>query len=265
MLTRSLCSFFSIPVFLQKAAHLQEIRQKRGRDEYTIRAASKMESLLVKARALHVELKALDSTLTTKNHKKLTEREIEERHVMVKLLWQEIESLTSQVSPNRRFFTPDEEAMRIRVEAQKAQQEHKIRAKRDHAKRKARDRKPRDSALRDDMELEMVTEPIDPTQQAFLVQVEENKEHEEKVLTEIDKGLGDLLNIANEQNKIIRIQDTMLTEVEKNMDEVTANFKSANRRLKDILKNSGGMSRWCPILIFLVVILALIGYIVSIR
>lgn len=39
-----------------------------------------------------------------------------------------------------------------------------------------------------------------------------------------------------------------------------SNFKAANKRLKTILEESGGMERWCPVIICLVVLLALIGY-----
>lgn len=56
----------------------------------------------------------------------------------------------------------------------------------------------------------------------------------------------------------------MLEQVDSKMDETIGQFKASNRRLKTLLEESGGMSRWCPILICCVFLLALVGYIAGI-
>lgn len=55
----------------------------------------------------------------------------------------------------------------------------------------------------------------------------------------------------------------MLKEVDEKMDTTIREYKTANERLADILEQSGGLSRWCPMVICLIILLALIGYIVN--
>jgi len=89
-------------------------------------------------------------------------------------------------------------------------------------------------------------------------------EAQNKILDEISKGLDDLKDLANEANKQLVQQAAMLTEVEGQMDKNISAFKIANKRLKDILEESGGMSRWCPMIICAIFLLALVGYIFGI-
>lgn len=56
----------------------------------------------------------------------------------------------------------------------------------------------------------------------------------------------------------------MLEQVDEKMESNLRTFKSANQRMKSILEESGGMSRWCPILILLIFIIGLIGYLLHI-
>ncbi len=89
-------------------------------------------------------------------------------------------------------------------------------------------------------------------------------EEQDKILSEISRGLDDLKELANEANKQLVLQGAMLQQMDEKMDTTINNFKVANKRLKDILEESGGMSRWCPIMICLIFLLGLVGYIFGI-
>ena len=85
-----------------------------------------------------------------------------------------------------------------------------------------------------------------------------------ELLTAISDGLTELHELATEANKQLTIQAAMLEQVDDKMDKTIKSFKSANQRLKSMLDESGGMSRWCPIMIITIVLLACIGYIFGI-
>ena len=76
----------------------------------------------------------------------------------------------------------------------------------------------------------------------------------------ISAGLDDLKDLADGMNKNFDVQSAMLGEVKLNLDNQTANMKTANMRLDDVLQRSGGVTRWCPRIIGLIILLALIGY-----
>lgn len=89
-------------------------------------------------------------------------------------------------------------------------------------------------------------------------------EEQDKMLAEIALGLDELKELATEANKHLTIQKAMLDQVDEKMDSTIKGFKTANQRLKTMLDESGGMSRWCPIMICMIVLLALVGYIFKI-
>ena len=56
----------------------------------------------------------------------------------------------------------------------------------------------------------------------------------------------------------------MLNQVEDKMDQVTVKYESANLRMNKLLDASGGISRWCPLIIAGIILLALLAYIYNI-
>jgi len=111
----------------------------------------------------------------------------------------------------------------------------------------------------------MSSEPIPLTvqQQQFIQQsIEKDKVFEEK-LDEIKKGVIQLGMMATDINQEIDKQNAMLDEVEHKIDKTTEKLVSRNAKMKAILEESGGLQRWCPVLILLVILLALLGYIYS--
>lgn len=56
----------------------------------------------------------------------------------------------------------------------------------------------------------------------------------------------------------------MLDELGDKIDDTTAKYETANLRLNKLLDATGGVSRWCPLIIVGVILLALLAYIYKI-
>lgn len=99
--------------------------------------------------------------------------------------------------------------------------------------------------------------------QQWYAQVEANKQEQEALLLEVDKGLDVLLNLANDLKREIDIVGVAIDEVDETMDETQTELNQANDRLDKLLEQSGGLARWCPIMICCVVLLALVAYLIN--
>jgi len=241
---------------------LTEMRKKLGedgRDNLTIRLQSENHERLKQSTELFAELKkqqARDEKKGSKK-KKLSDKDMADRRHMVELLGEEILRLTRA---NSRINVPqsDEEvAMQQRVATRKAEAERRMQERREARKKKGR--KARGGNDIDEDEFKDIG-PKSEQEQAFEAQVQINREEQDKILEEISKGLDELKELASEANKQLVVQGAMLQQVDEQMDSTINNFKVANKRLKQILDDSGGMSRWCPILVCVIFILGLVGY-----
>ena len=56
----------------------------------------------------------------------------------------------------------------------------------------------------------------------------------------------------------------MLNQVEDKMDDVLHKYESANMRMNKLLDATGGVARWCPLIIVGIILLALLAYIYNI-
>jgi len=98
-------------------------------------------------------------------------------------------------------------------------------------------------------------------EQKFYDEVDQNKKEQDEILQEILKGVTELHEIAVGIGVGLDTGKELIKEVDKKMDKTIAHFKKSNARLQELLDESGGLSRWCPILICLIVLVALGGYI----
>jgi len=241
---------------------LTELRKKvgeDGRDNLTIRLQSENHERLKRATDCFQQLKSVQAKSEKKKSKKLSEKDLADRRHMVELLGEEILRLTRSNSKVNVPQSEEEVAMQSRVTARKAEAERRAQERREARKKK---RGKKDNEV-DEAEFKDVG-PKSEQEQAFEAQVQINQEEQNKILEEISKGLDDLKELANEANKQLVLQGAMLQQVDEKMDQTIGNFKVANKRLKEILEESGGMSRWCPILICLIFLLGLVGYIFGI-
>ena len=83
---------------------------------------------------------------------------------------------------------------------------------------------------------------------------------QDELLDLISSGLDELKNLADSMNKDLNAHSTLLEEVKVNLDGQTSNMKTANERLEEVLERTGGVTRWCPRIIGLIILLALAGY-----
>jgi len=99
-----------------------------------------------------------------------------------------------------------------------------------------------------------------PEDQKFFQQVEEAKQEQDAMLDEILRGMTELKDIATTMSIEIKTTTELANQVGDAMDNTIANFKTSNQRLKEILEESGGLTRWCPMLICVILLIALVGY-----
>jgi len=103
-------------------------------------------------------------------------------------------------------------------------------------------------------------QPASAEEEKFFAQVEEAKQEQDAMLDEIIKGMTELKDIATTMNIEIKATTELANQVGDAMDNTIATFKSSNQRLKEILDETGGLTRWCPMLICIVLLIALVGY-----
>ena len=241
---------------------LVELRKKLGgdeRDTTTIRLQSDNSDRLKQALELFQELKKqLEKDGQKTGRKKVDDKEMADRRHLVILLGEDIKDLTAQNARVRVPLNEDEEAMHARI-ARRQAKDAEAKERREKSRRSRRLRKG-ESGI-DDEDFGQSQQPVSEQEQAFEEKVQGNMAEQDKMLAEISAGLDELKELATEASKQLTIQKAMLDQVDDKMDTTMRQFKTANARLKNLLEESGGMSRWCPILLIAVVILALIGYI----
>ena len=241
---------------------LVELRKKLGSDERdttTIRLQSDNSERLKEALEHFQELKKqLEKDAQRTGRKKVDEKEMADRRHLVILLGEDIKDLTAQNARVRMPLNEDEEAMQARI-ARRQARDAEAKERREKSRKSRRLRKG-ESGIDDD-DFGQASAPQSEQEQAFEEKVAHNMADQDKMLAEISAGLDELKELAVEANKQLTIQKAMLDQVDDKMDTTMRQFKTANARLKNLLEESGGMSRWCPMLLLAVVILALIGYV----
>ena len=241
---------------------LNELRNKLGKDERdttTIRLQSDNSDRLKEAYELFNELKQqLSKDADKTGRKKIDEKELADRRHLIILLGEDIKDLSTQNGRIRLPTGDDDEVVQQRI-ARRQAKDMEARERRERS-RKNRKLKKGESGI-DEEDFQSVAGPSNDMEMAFEEKVAVNMAEQDKMLLEISAGLDELKELATEASKQLTIQKAMLDQVDDKMDTTMRQFKTANARLKSLLEESGGMSRWCPILLIAIVILALVGYI----
>jgi hypothetical protein len=238
-----------------KVEHLQEVRKNVGRCASSIQLASENSTKLKEATDMFTHLKSLLAKQLQKN--KVKPQELKDRQEMIRLMGVELQRLVENNSNVKINRSDAEIRMEQRVELQRQARTQRARQKRNN--------NPRQSDLDKIDGLALVEEGNESKQTSiqemtFMDTVSVNIDKQDILFDEISKGLDDLKEMSTDINKKLTKQAYLLGEVDNKIDEQVQHFKTANKRMKALLAQSGGMSRIIPILICCVFLLALLGY-----
>lgn len=99
-------------------------------------------------------------------------------------------------------------------------------------------------------------------EQQFMDQVQANVEEQNEMLDQISLGLSELKELSLDIGKTLDVQNGMIEELDNKMEDTIQQYQTANSRLKDMLDQSGGMTRWCPRITLLIVLLSIVAYMI---
>jgi len=187
-------------------------------------------------------------------------KEMEDRKKALQIMGDEIVTLANRNSRVRAVTTTLDPTLQQKREARR---DRKRERQRERKSRRKRGKSTGDDDDKEEDELDDM-KPASQEEQEFMKKHDENVEEQNELLDEIEKGMDELKQIAISINKNFHVQDAMLKEAEEKIDRNIEKVKNANQRLAEIVEASGGMSRWCPILICLIILVALVGYIFNI-
>jgi len=239
---------------------LQELKKEKGedsRDQAVIRLQLSTDKGLKEATAMWNDLKTI--FIKDEKKKKVDQGELQTRKKIIALLGEEIVELSNKGARVKIAKTADISNMEARRD--EAAKRREKRGNNRRARRGRKGDKGTDGGGGDDLGDELdAAQPISQQEQEFMDKVDANVQDQDEILTQISKGLDELKDIGMEMNKELGVQKVMIEEIDTKMDATIAKFKTANGRLKDILEQSGGLSRWCPMIICLCLLLGLVGY-----
>jgi len=250
---------------LQDYQDRQKTSKEDSKDTVSIKIAHKLHQQLKQSIQTWDTLKEfLVKDEKKKGNKRLPEGELASRRKAVQVLGEEIKDLTPKISGGYVAKNEQERQMQERVGKRKADREAKLKATRRIPKDGKKGRKGKGGAQGDEDGEEYKFDSVPATQeeQQFYDKVQANIAEQDEFLDQINKGLDELKNIATSINKELEVQSAIIETVGAKIDDANAKLRTANGRLQDILEQSGGLSRWCPMLICLVLMLGLVGYII---
>lgn len=131
------------------------------------------------------------------------------------------------------------------------------------ARRRQKERDAGNGAV-DSGDIEMDVPQLTRQEQLFIEESNKRDQEIDEKLDLIHHGVKQLGRMAEDINTELRVQEGMLDQVEDKMDNVIQKYETANMRMNKLLDSSGGVSRWCPLIIAGVILLALLAYIYNI-
>jgi len=249
---------------LQDYQERAKSQKEETKDAVSIKLQQKMHNELKQVMSSWEQLKELlVKDEKKKGSKRLPDGELASRRKALQVLGEEIKDLTPKISGGFIARTEEERQMAERVEKRKAEREAKLKGKRraPRDKKGKKGKEGKDGVREEDEEYKFDSVPATQEEQLFYDKVEANIAEQDEILDQINKGLDELKDIASSINKELEVQAAMIEEVGSKIDAANNKLRTANGRLQDILEQSGGVSRWCPILICLCLLLGLVGYI----
>jgi len=96
---------------------------------------------------------------------------------------------------------------------------------------------------------------------AFEAEFQARKEKQDLVLDDIELGLGNLKNIAQDMGAEMQKQDILIDEIDENMDKARKNITTNNAKLAGVLHKVSGQRNFCINIILISVLLAVAAFI----
>jgi len=113
-------------------------------------------------------------------------------------------------------------------------------------------------------DVEMSGAPMSQQAQAFMDYKDQEINQQNAILEEISKATEELYEISVDMGKTLTLQNQIIDGIEVKMERNIQAIKTQNQKLKTILEESGGMTRFCPMMICTIILLACAGYIYAI-
>lgn len=216
------------------------MEEKLGNNSETIKMKQRILKSFEEAKKKHGEMvKAYeeDERKFNKNKKDALEQDaLEERKEMLDLLKKDLEYTEHQFKPK----------------GEKTGGQFNLARQAREKRRKMRET----GELQDDE-----PRPLSQKEQEFMqMSIQKDKELE-KTLDEVLKVVKQVREVAEDINEELEKQDQMMDEIDNKMDKLQEKLESRNKQMKKLLEASGGAQRWCPIIILLIILMALLGYI----
>jgi len=240
---------------------LNDIRKSKpdaDRDPMCIRMQSDNNKAIKDATQLFSECMEIMKK-DEKKKKKIDEQDLRDRHKLLELESERLKQLAMENSRVRPNISSEEENIQKRRDIRRKKEKEDREARRARREQGDGKKKKGDQFDINDDDFKVVGPQSDQELQ-FEDQVANNMKQQDELLDAIIQGIDSLKVIAEEANKQLAVQDIMIHQVDQKIDQTIQQFQTVNKRMKNLLDDSGGLSRWCPILICCVILLALIGY-----
>jgi len=240
---------------------LGELRSSapEGRDRNTIALFAENSKNLQQAAILWQQLKTLIQKEETK--KGIDEKTISDRKKLVTILGTEIKDITNRNNHVSSSTVRAHESKSLHIMRDRKEERERKRGRRQQGENRDESNKEKDNKSAD-IEIDGEVHPIQVSveDQKFFDEVEDEKRNQDKMLDELIVGLTDLQDLAGTIRIDLVASNELIKEIDDEAEKLNQKFKGSNKRLQDMLEEMGGVTRWCPMLICVVLLIALIGY-----
>eukprot|EP00455_Lapot_gusevi_P032591 TRINITY_DN3552_c0_g1_i9.p1 TRINITY_DN3552_c0_g1~~TRINITY_DN3552_c0_g1_i9.p1 ORF type:complete len:312 (+),score=62.33 TRINITY_DN3552_c0_g1_i9:97-1032(+) len=255
----------------KRVVERNEMIEKYGRTQNSIRLGLAIQKDIEKCKG---NFNTLQEILAKQKKKgKLTPEELESREKVLNLLQVLIKDVDSALSnprarpkANNRIASAARQDME--AEEKKKEEQERLDAKKNKGKKPKKPKKKKgDSDSDSDEEDEtgaVEMQQLSHEEQVFIQQAAERDQQIDAKLDEVLNGILILKDISVAIHDEVTVQQSMLSDTEAKMGQTINKFRFANKTMTEILEKSGGASRWCPVIILVIVLIALSGYILTI-
>lgn len=241
----------------QDVGDLQDIRAKMGqdhRDKVVIKLQVANSRLLKECKDGLAELVRLLDKAANRRFKKIPPNVLEQRYQATEQFGNEVVDLGRKNAKTGDTSGLDN-AIVARVTRNRVEQKREER--RQKREQRTKNRRKRRGEAEEVGEVVQMSEQ----EQIFMDKVEANVQEQNELLDQLSATMDTLHQLGTDMNKEIKKQGKMIDELDVDLDRNMEKLKTGNQKLKEILKESGGMNKWCPYLCCAVLLLGMVGYI----